>query len=174
MKIERITNDNHPLYEIAIETYKKSFPFHEQRETFSRSEILCKDSYHFDAVTDDDLFVGSILYWEVGDFLYIEHFWVSPDMRNKHYGQRILEEIQTKPLIFEIDPVIDEISRRRQNFYERCGFVDNPYQHVHPPYHKGYSGHQLVVMSFPRKLTTDEYEMFNDFLKNTIMKDAYR
>lgn len=95
-------------------------------------------------------------------------------MRNKHYGQRILEEIQTKPLILEIDPVIDEISRRRQNFYERCGFVDNPYQHVHPPYHKGYSGHQLVVMSFPRKLTTDEYEMFNDFLKNTIMKDAYR
>ena len=49
---------------------------------------------------------------------------------------------------------------RRKGFYERCGFTENPYAHVHPPYHPGNPGHRLVVMSSPEKLTPDAYERF--------------
>ena len=174
MDIERITQVNHPLYKKAMNLYEISFPFHEHREALSQSRILCQSTYHFDVVSDDKEFVGEALYWEIGDFLYIEHFCVLPSMRNKRYGQKILEVLQTKPLILEIDPPVDEISRRRQGFYERCGFVENPYLHIHPPYHKDCSGHELVVMSSPKKLTQNEYDMFSHYLQNTIMKEAYR
>ena len=174
MRFERITTSKHPLYVDAINLYKVSFPLHEQREETSQIEILGNAAYHFDAICDDGTFIGEILYWNIGKFLYIEHFCVSPAMRNKHYGQKILAMLQEKPLILEIDPPVDEISQRRKNFYERCGFVANPYLHIHPPYHRGNASHNLVVMSSPKVLTPEEYEMFRQALCNTVMDNAWK
>ena len=145
MEFERITAPAHPLYAKAIGLYKMSFPPHEQRA----------------------------LYWDIGGARYMEHLCVSPAMRNRRYGQKILEALRDKPLILEIDPPGDDISRRRRGFYERCGFVENPYYHVHPPYHKGNAGHELVVMSCPSVLTPDEYAAFRDALENTVMARVY-
>ena len=117
--------------------------------------------------------MGEILYWDIAEALYIEHFCVSPAMRNRHYGQRILSAYQSTPLILEIDPPVDALCLRRKGFYERCGFTENPYAHVHPPYHPGNPGHRLVVMSSPEKLTPDAYERFYRFLLDTVMKHAY-
>ena len=77
------------------------------------------------------------------------------------------------PLILKIDPPVDDISIRRKNFYERCGFVENPYSHTYPPYHVGNHGHDLVIMSSPKMLTPNEYDVFFSFLENTVMKNAY-
>ena len=172
MIFERITTPKHPLYADAIALYQLSFPLHEQRESASQIEILGNLDYHFDVVCDDDRFVGEVLYWNIGSALYIEHFCILPSMRNKHYGQKILAALQDRPLILEIDPPMDAISRRRKGFYERCGFVENPYPHTHPPYHKGNAGHDLVVMSSPKELTPNEYEMFLQGLQNTVMANA--
>lgn len=174
MVFERITTPKHPLYADAIGLYKISFPIHEQREETSQLEILGNSQYHFDVVYDGNEFVGEILYWDIGNACYIEHFCVKPSMRNKRYGQRILAALQDKRLILEIDPPVDAISMRRKGFYERCGFVENPYSHKHPPYHKENAGHKLVVMSFPSVLTSQEYEIFREKLNNTVMKKAWR
>ena len=173
MNIERITSTTHPLYQKAMELYRISFPAHEQREACSQEQILTQDAYHFDIICDGGAFIGEILYWEVAGFFYIEHFCVLPAMRNKHYGQKILNAYQATPLILEIDPPADEISIRRKGFYERCGFVENPYRHIHPPYHAENHGHELVVMSSPRMLEADEYACFNCYLQDTVMRDVY-
>lgn len=173
MEFERITAPAHPLYAEAIGLYKMSFPLHEQRESASQEEILSHPAYHFTAVCDGSVFVGEALYWDIGGARYMEHLCVSPAMRNRRYGQKILEALRDKPLILEIDPPVDDISRRRRGFYERCGFVENPYYHVHPPYHKGNTGHKLVVMSCPAALTPDEYAAFRDALENTVMARVY-
>ena len=173
MKLHRITQINDPLYKKALELYRISFPPHEQREAFSQRQILQQDAYHFDVVCDDEKFIGEILYWDIGGTYYIEHFCVLPAMRNKHYGQKILNAYRTTPLILEIDPPVDEISIRRKGFYERCGFVENPYQHIHPPYHAGNHGHELIIMSSPRALEANEYLRFNHYLQNTVMKNAH-
>ena len=173
MIFERITTPEHPLYTDAITLYKISFPYHEQRETASQTAILRHPDYHFDAVCDGGAFVGEILYWDIGDALYIEHFCVLPSMRNKHYGQKILAALQDSPLILEIDQTVDEISRRRKGFYERCGFLENPYPHTHPPYHAGTPGHDLVVMSSPKALTPEEYETFRRALCDMVMCRAF-
>ena len=172
-EIRRITESGCPLYQEAMELYKISFPLHEQREAASQQKILGDAAYHFDVVVEEGVFIGEVLYWEIAGFLYIEHFCIRPEMRNRHYGQRILERLQDKPLILEIDPPRDAISQRRKGFYERCGFVENPYPHVHPAYHKGNAGHDLVVMSSPKGLTQDEYDQFAQYLRDTVMKNVY-
>ena len=172
MKFERITSPEHPLYAEVINLYKISFPLHEQREEASQTKIFADASYHFDVVCDHDEFIGEILYWDIGGFRYIEHFCVLPSMRNRHYGQKILAALQETPLILEIDPPVDAISCRRKGFYERCGFVENPYPHTHPPYHKDNSGHDLVVMSSPNALTPEEYDLFSQKLQNMVMANA--
>lgn len=173
MNIERITSTTHPLYQKAMELYNISFPIQEQRETRSQNQILTKDTYHFDIICDKGEFIGEILYWEITEFFYIEHFCILPTMRNKHYGQKILNAYQATPLILEIDPPVDEFSIRRKGFYERCGFVENPFRHIHPAYHAENHGHELVIMSSPRILEADEYECFNRYLQGTVMKDVY-
>ena len=172
MNYERITSQAHPLYADAINLYRISFPLHEQREEASQSEILSNPAYHFEVICDYDRFIGEILYWDIGDFYYIEHFCVEPSVRNQHYGQRILAELQKRPLILEIDPPVDDMAKRRKGFYERCGFVENPYPHAHPPYHKGNISHNLVVMSSPGILTAEEYDIFSQKLQNVVMKNA--
>lgn len=173
MEFHRITQVNDPLYEKALRLYGISFPTHEQRENLSQVRILQQESYHFDVICDNGEFIGEILYWDIGGTYYIEHFCVLPAMRNKHYGQKILNAYQVTPLILEIDPPVDDVSIRRKGFYERCGFIENPYTHIHPAYHKENVGHTLVIMSSPKILETDEYERFNHYLQNTVMKNVY-
>ena len=79
---------------------------------------------------------------------------------------------EDKPVILEIDQPVDEISRRRQAFYERAGFATNPHAHVHPPYRPENPGHALVVMSRPRPLTDGEYAAFAAYLFDVVMKDC--
>lgn len=80
----------------------------------------------------------------------IEHFCILPEMRNKQYGQKALALLakQGKTLILEIDPPKDDISKRRKGFYERCGFTENLFTHIHPSYHKENGGHHLVIMKY--------------------------
>ncbi|AUM65255.1 GNAT family acetyltransferase [Brevibacillus laterosporus] len=58
-------------------------------------------------------------------------------------------------IILEIDPPVESISIRRKNFYMR------PKQNV---------PHELVIMSFPRRISELEYSQFNEYLVKTIMK----
>ena len=169
MIFECITTPTHPFYADAIDLYKISFPRHEQREEASQKEILQNPAYHFDVICDGGAFVGEILYWDIGGAFYIEHFCVLPSMRNQHYGQKILAALQKQPLILEIGPPVDAIAQRRKGFYERCGFVENPYPHTHPPYHAGTPGHDLVVMSSPTVLAPEEYETFRRALCDMVM-----
>ena len=173
MRLERMTGAEHPLYARAMALYRSSFPAHELREEPSQRQILSDPAYHFDLIWDGDTFVGEVLYWEIGGFYYIEHFFILPGLRNRHYGQRALELLQPMPLILEIDPPVDAVSVRRKGFYERCGFVENPYAHVHPPYHKGNHGHDLVVLSRPAVLTQAEYDRFRKYLDTVVMKDVF-
>ena len=174
MKLVRITDAGAPIPGPVAELYRISFPLHEQRLAASQKRILTDAEYHFDLIYDEDGFAGIILYWERGDCIYIEHFCILPEKRNRSLGRRTLELMQNKgkTLILEIDPPTDDVSKRRRGFYERCGFAENPYSHVHPPYREGQSGHSLVVMSWPTVLTEGQYADFRCYLEERVMKDV--
>ena len=84
-------------------------------------------------------------------------------------GPLALLAAEGKPVILGIGPPVDDLSHRRQGFYERAGYHANPYAHVHPPYHVANRGHALVVMSYPGALSADTYAAFADYLQHTVM-----
>ena len=126
-------------------------------------------------IYDEKVFVGLILYWETEDYIYVEHFCILPEARNRRYGARALDLLKEKgkAVILEIDPPIDEQSIRRKGFYERCEFVENPYVHIHPPYHRGNQVHELILMTFPKEISEGMYESFREYLEYRIMENAF-
>lgn len=171
LHFERLETSEADLYLKAMDLYKISFPIYEQRKSASQKEILKNKEYHFNLIYDDYKFVGIILYWETQDFIYVEHFCIEPEMRNKKYGQKALELLnqKDKTVILEIDPPVDETSIHRKGFYERARYKTNGFKHIHPAYHEEYGGHSLVVMSYPNRLTQEQYHKFNQYLKETVM-----
>ena len=172
----RLDTPKRDEYQAAMELYRQCFPLHEQRERDSQRAIMQNEEYHFVRIVDRDIFVGCILYWETSDFIYIEHFFVAPKHRNREYGRRALQWItaQGKPVILEIDPLVDETAMRRKVFYERSGFAENAFHHVHPPYHSGIEGHELVVMSYPAPISETLYQEYDHYLHDVVMRGCGR
>ena len=171
----RVLSPEHPGYGAALALYGVSFPAHEQREAASQSRILGDARYHFELIFDGEEFVGDLLYWDMSNYAYVEHFCILPGKRSRRYGERTLAQLGRagKPVILEIDPPVDAISVRRRGFYERCGYFENPFPHIHPPYHAGNRGHDLVIMSSPAPISGELYDTFARDLRDVVMKDAF-
>ena len=75
-----------------------------------------------------------------------------------------------KTVILEIDPPVDDISIRRLHFYERLGFVANPYRYIHPSFRKPFTPHRLVLMSYPGAITYEEARSFADFVREAVLR----
>lgn len=171
MHLVRIDTAAVAIFEEAMALYAGSFPLYEQRRVVEQKQVMGEAAYHFNLLYEAEVFIGLALYWEHADFVYVEHFCTLPQVRNKGYGLKILQELAklNKTVILEIDPPQDEMSIRRQHFYERAGYFVNDFMHRHPPYRLGHKGHSLVVMSYPTKLSPESYMTFNNYLQNTVM-----
>ena len=150
MHFERLTSADDPRFSAAMEGYAVSFPPHEQREPASQRAIMTDPAYRFNLIYNGGAPVGAMLYWETETFIYVEHFFILPHLRGHACGSRALALLggRGKTVILEIDPPADDVSLRRRGFYERAGFHENPYRHVHPPYHAGNRGHVLSARDF--------------------------
>ena len=49
---------------------------------------------------------------------------------------------------------------RRKLFYERNGFILNPWHHVQPAYHDDSVPVEMHIMSWPYVFSKEEYETF--------------
>ena len=172
MDFHRVTATADPVYAPAMALYRASFPSHEQRQTASQEAILSHPDYHFLVLTEHGAPVGILLNWDTPHFRYIEHFAISPALRGRSFGSRALQAWADRadtPVILEIDPLTTDIAVRRKRFYERLGFMLNPFPHVHPPYHDGLTGHALLVLSRPEALEEDVYQAFAQYLHTVVM-----
>lgn len=171
MRFERLTSSCDEMFLPAMDLYWSSFPLSEQREYQSQCSIMDEREYHFELIYENDEFVGFVLYWDRGDLIYVEHFCILPERRGGGLGAKALEVLKAagKPVILEIDPPVNEISRRREAFYARCGFAVNDFDHLHPSYHAMFPGNPLVLMSWPEELSEAEYKDFYAYLRDTVM-----
>ncbi len=167
-----IQSCDHPLYKPFQDLYRTSFPVFEQRSAKQQAEAFQNERYKLLAFTEDDTLLGFISYWVFDTYRYVEHFAVHTDLRGKGYGSCLLRTfIQStdKIVLLEIDPIRDSISEARLRFYRRCGFHENPYPHKHPAYRNEYQPHPLIVLTTERKLSKDEYRIFNLDLNTIVM-----
>lgn len=172
MQFVKITTPEHPGFEPTWELYEKSFPLAEQRK---RKDHLrtCKDAlFHPISVFDAEEFIGFVFYWEWDNYRYVEYLAVSSSIRGRGYGSQILKHLcdGTHTIILEIDPLINELSVRRLQFYERVGFTLTPFRFMHLPYRLESEAQELLILSYPKMITREQHRSFFDFLNVRVKK----
>lgn len=174
MEFRRITTPADRDFQALFALYESSFPIHEQRTREKEEALLGNPACHTLALREQGAFAGLMALWEGDGFTYVEHFAVAPQLRGRGVGSRALAELtgRGRPVVLEIDPPVDEGSLRRRRFYQRLGFVENGFPHVHPPYRRGFSGHPLVVMTCPAAWQPAQYRAFAALLSEQVMADC--
>ncbi len=163
--IERITINSvqHPLFPSIWEIYETSFPLCERRILEDQIRIFANNTYHLQAWVENKDVKGIIGEWNCDGLRFVEHYAISSQYRSMGYGSIFLSEWiadNNLPVLLEIEPVVDEITQRRQNFYMNLGFIRNNIKHVQPAYHKETNPVELWIMSYPRLIAAEEYRMF--------------
>lgn len=171
VQLVRVSASNQHDIALISELYDISFPDHEKRSIRGRESLLPLEQFYLYKIVDNNQFVGFIGGWLIETFFYIEHFAIAQHIRGAGYGQKSLSALcQLYPrIVLEIDPLVDEVARKRLHFYEKNGFIKNDYSHHHPSYNDKYTPHKLEILSLHSPFTQDEYQTFNQFLVNTVM-----
>ena len=86
---------------------------------------------------------------------YLMYLAVEPNLRNKSYGSKILNDLKEKYklLFLSIDEPNNSMSIRRKNFYLRNGFYD-----INKSYEDTGINYEILC-------TDDRYEITNDIMK---------
>lgn len=179
----RIRDTSHPYFPKAWEIYEQSFPLCEQRPLNEHIRALDNPAFHYNLLTDDDRLVGLLSWWEweASDgtlFRFGEHFAIAPEIRGGGYGSQALKYLLgdgTRLVLLEIDPPVNDISRRREQFYMRNGLKTNyEYDHIHPSFRPSTEAHRLLIMSYPRALTPEEFREFQRFNNEQVLSYSAR
>lgn len=150
--LQRITDTDTAEYRFVENLMAQAFPREEYREPKQQREFTeTNRMFYNNIVCDDGLPVGLFTYWNFGSFHYVEHFAIAPEKRNHGYGKLVIDEIKTMvhtPLVLEVEPPTDELTRRRIGFYERCGFKVWESEYLQPPYREGDDYLPLRLMAY--------------------------
>ena len=95
------------------------------------------------------------------------HFAVRKSCRNGGLGAVLLTQLTAqsrKPVILEVELPTGELEARRIAFYERNGFVMNPFEYMQPAMGEDRHAIPLRIMSYPKRLLADEFETMRDVL----------
>ncbi len=162
------------LFNQMFALLEQSFPTSERRNYAGHLAEFSAPQFHSICYIPDKL-QGFLNYWDFGDFIYIEHFAVQPQLRGQGTGSRIMEHLRSvagdKLMVLEAEPPSDsEIAARRVVFYNRLGFELNSYNYIQPAMMEGEQPIPLVIMSTPRGLTESEYI----YIRDTMYREVYR
>ncbi|HAG44607.1 MAG TPA: N-acetyltransferase, partial [Clostridium sp.] len=104
MEFVRINSSDNNYFDDVMNIYKASFPIFEQRTIKDQMDVLKDDKYNCMAVCESNKLVGILLYWDLDNCKYIEHLAISPSIRGKNYGSRILKEFceNNETIVLEI------------------------------------------------------------------------
>jgi ribosomal protein S18 acetylase RimI-like enzyme len=163
MKMIRIKDEKDMFFPAFWKIYESSFPLCERRSLEDQVRTFANETYFLNDWLENETVLGLIGWWNCGDLRFIEHYAIHPNHHSRGHGSRLLSEWinqNSRPVLLEIEPVADELSRKRQQFYHRLGFKDTTVEHYQPPYHKGEKSLNLWLMSYPHAISMDCYKKF--------------
>lgn len=149
LQFERIQSGSHRHLQNLLGLYEESFPSEERRTTSELLRMLNVQEMYFTAVLLEEVVVGFVVYWQFGQFRYIEHLAIYPAHRRKGFGDAILKQLRNegKPLLLEVEIPYDLTSTQRVGFYNRAGFSALPVYYHQPPYRKGEAVVPMLLFS---------------------------
>lgn len=157
----------------AVKLYTDAFPEAERRTPEEwRKQMETKTDFCVMAVTEGELFEGFISFWDLRNFVYVEHFAVRADIRGKGIGGRIFEELKKqagkRPVVLEVELPDNDMARKRIAFYERHGLnvVDRNYRQ--PPYRKGETALTLLIMTTDTAFAENHFDEIRDSIYTNV------
>lgn len=172
MELLRIEVGDKIRWDEVWKLYEESFPIAERRKAEDHLRA-CDDEHFFPlSVWDGQQLIGLMFFWEWDNYRYLEHLAISPDLRGRGYGTIVLRYLydSNHTIILEIDPLVNELSVRRLQFYERSGFTLTPYRFVHLPYRLDGIKQELLILSYPKLITKEQHNHFLKFLGEEVIK----
>lgn len=149
MKFHSITTADDPHLPFVKKLYHTAFPEAERRDWQSLLDMLdTQNEMWMQVIEEDGLAIGFWVFWILGDFYFLEHFSVDPDLRGKRYGERVMQElIQYDQVILEVEPPSTENALRRIGFYERLGFSLLSFTYLQPSYRDPEAAYPMLLMT---------------------------
>ena len=168
--IKRIfENDFEQIFEIM----ENSFPLEEFRTKEEQFSLFLNKNYKIYGYLEEDKLLSFAAIWELDDITFIEHLATNPKHRGRGIGKEILLKIIAESngiVCLEVEPPIDNITRRRISFYERCGMHMNDYPYMQPSISEGRDPVPLFIMTSKGKI--DKEKFLN--IQNILYKEVYR
>ncbi|MDD2513045.1 MAG: GNAT family N-acetyltransferase [Proteiniphilum sp.] len=172
MDFLRINLREHERWNRVWELYEDSFPEAERRKKEDHL-LACADERFFPlSAWEGGELVGMMFFWEWDGYRYLEYLAVNPRLRGHGYGSQMLRYLRDAghTIILEIDPLVNEQSVRRLQFYERAGFTLTPYRFVHLPYRLEAQPQELLILSYPDRITPEQHNHFLRFVHEEVIR----
>ena len=168
LELERVTKENfNELYALM----ENDFPEAERRTKADQESLLKNKHAYVNFIKVDGKIAGYFVFWDFGDFLFVEHLATKKEFRGQGLGSIFLKNFisQTnKNILLEVELPTDEISTKRIKFYERLGFVLNDHDYTQPSYHGGGDELPMKVMTLKDKLSKADYERIIRKIKSSV------
>ena len=167
--LKRLTNDG---FSAVYEIMERSFPRNEIRSFLGQLALLKNSEYSLFVREEKGEVIGFIAVWDLGEVAFVEHFAIAEEWRGKGVGSGMLGEVFSlfdAPKVLEVEPPIDEKTRKRVDFYERNGLVFHDYYYEQPSMEKGRDAVELRIMCSER-LDYTAFEKIRALLYSKIYK----
>lgn len=163
---KQVHSPDDPLWSRIKSTYESSFPVCERRDFDLLTGLLTRQPrFVAYALLRDGEYAGFVTWWKFDDFSYVEHLAIDASARNGGIGGEAMRAFLAQsatPVVLEVEPPTDEMSRRRIGFYERLGFVLDSHSYLQPPYRKDDAWLPLQLMSYGNANLAQRYEKVRD------------
>lgn len=135
-----------------VALYEYSFPPEERRDSLSLRRLLNENGQLQSIIyTDGSDLIGFILYHQLEQCNFVEHFAVDQASRGSGIGSTMFTDFLAQhpgPVVLEVELPETEIARRRIGFYERLGLKSWPeVAYVQPSYGPQKPALPLMLMS---------------------------
>ena len=151
---------------------QKSFPKNEYRSYENQKKLLENKYYKIIPYfgSNSELLAFAAI-WEFAFFKFVEHIAVSKKCRGMGIGSKIMRDIIEKSdadVILEIEPPIDETSKKRLHFYEKLGFKCNDFQYFQLPLNKNDKPMPLKILSYPQAINEEKFKKIQEIIYSNV------
>ena len=158
-------------FDAIFSIMEDSFPSDELRTYEGQKALLNRDCYRILIHEINGQIAAFFALWDLEHCIFMEHFAVDSAFRNRGLGGILLKELLPtleKPLVIEVEHPTTPIAKSRIGFYERHGFVLNPYDYVQSALSQGKNPLPLLIMSYPTAITPAQFADFETAAKTIV------
>ena len=172
MEFFRIDPKEQERWQSVWRLYEESFPVAERRKMEDHLLACWVERFYPLSSWEGNRLTGLLFFWEWDNYRYLEHLAVVPQLRGQGYGSEMLRYLRDSEhtIILEIDPLVNELSVRRLQFYERAGFTLTPYRFLHLPYRLEAQPQELLILSYPHMITKEAHHDFLRFVNEEVIR----